>query len=81
MCAGDDCVSIGSGSYDLDIRNITCGPSHGIRYCVKYISAQLVKTLVISSYTFFLPLSDPVSEVSAFATRELASRTSQLGTR
>ncbi|GAA0167020.1 hypothetical protein Leryth_015026 [Lithospermum erythrorhizon] len=27
---GDDCVSIGAGSFNIEIRNITCGPSHGI---------------------------------------------------
>ncbi|KAK7259166.1 hypothetical protein RIF29_24766 [Crotalaria pallida] len=27
---GDDCVSIGSGCYGVDIKNITCGPGHGI---------------------------------------------------
>ncbi|KAB2621684.1 peroxidase 5-like [Pyrus ussuriensis x Pyrus communis] len=28
---GDNCVSLGVDCYNADIKNITCGPSHGIR--------------------------------------------------
>lgn len=30
--SGDDCISIVSNSSRVTIRNIICGPGHGIRY-------------------------------------------------
>lgn len=32
LLAGDDCISIVSNSSRLRIKNIVCGPGHGIRY-------------------------------------------------
>lgn len=32
MPVGDDCISIGPGCSNVDIANVTCGPSHGIRF-------------------------------------------------
>lgn len=40
--AGDDCISIQQGTYNLVVKNIKCGPGHGIRYVQKSCPTSLI---------------------------------------
>jgi galacturan 1,4-alpha-galacturonidase len=39
---GDDCISIVSGSENVQASNITCGPGHGIRLIVNFVKLAFV---------------------------------------
>ncbi|XP_020242749.1 polygalacturonase-like [Asparagus officinalis] len=48
---GDDCVSIVSGSKNIEVRNITCGPGHGISIgsLGKYNTKAHVRNVVVDT--------------------------------
>ncbi|KAF3341755.1 exopolygalacturonase [Carex littledalei] len=50
---GDDCISIGQGSIDILISNVTCGPGHGISVgsLGKYPNEEDVRGLVVRDST------------------------------
>eukprot|EP00250_Pteridium_aquilinum_P019492 c24452_g1_i2 orf=1073-1834(+) len=52
--SGDDCISIVSGSSDIRIKNVTCGPGHGISIgsLGKGSSEDHVSLVVVDGATF-----------------------------
>lgn len=41
---GDDCVSIVNASSNIKMKNIYCGPGHGIRYIIRFLDNTCVKS-------------------------------------
>lgn len=40
--SGDDCISIVNASSNIKMKRIQCGPGHGIRYHVNFMSLKIL---------------------------------------
>jgi galacturan 1,4-alpha-galacturonidase len=53
IATGDDCVSLGDGSRQITVRNVNCGPGHGISVgsLGKYPNEEAVEHVLVKNCT------------------------------
>ena len=49
---GDDCIAIKTGSSDINITNVDCGPGHGIRFAHIILYYSFFSGKMIKSYYY-----------------------------
>ena len=49
---GDDCIAINTGSSDINITSVDCGPGHGIRFAHRILYIIVFTGKMIKSYYY-----------------------------
>lgn len=67
--AGDDCISIVSGSSNIKMKRIYCGPGHGIRFFQNFVLCGMLFYVLAMS---LLPIDFPFCHEASGASGKMA---------